>query len=98
MRRKDREITDIKEILDIVGKTQILHLGLFDEGYPYVVPLHYGYEYDDGKLIFYMHGGSCSSHKGNCGRIHCESEKNAEIKDIFCNNRTKILNYYQTYK
>ncbi len=56
MRRKDREITDINEILELVAKTDVLHLGLFDGDYPYVVPLHYGYESADGKLTFYMHG------------------------------------------
>ena len=56
MRRKDREITDINEILELVAKTDVLHLGLFDGDYPYIVPLHYGYEYADGTLTFYMHG------------------------------------------
>jgi nitroimidazol reductase NimA-like FMN-containing flavoprotein (pyridoxamine 5'-phosphate oxidase superfamily) len=56
MRRKDREVTDINEILKIVDKAKILHLGLFDGEYPYIVPLHYGYEYKNGNLIFYMHG------------------------------------------
>lgn len=55
MRRKDREVTDISDILRIVEEAKILHLGLFDSDYPYIVPLHYGYEYLDGKLIFYMH-------------------------------------------
>jgi len=55
MRRIDREVTDINEILKIVDKAKILHLGLFDTEYPYIVPLHYGYEYKDGNLIFYMH-------------------------------------------
>lgn len=53
MRRRDREVTDIDEILRIVDKAKILHLGLFDTDYPYIVPLHYGYEYRDGNLIFY---------------------------------------------
>lgn len=55
MRRTDREVTDINEILQIVNKAKILHLGLFDAEYPYIVPLHYGYEYKDGNLIFYIH-------------------------------------------
>ena len=55
MRRKDREVTEIDEILRIIDKAKILHLGLFDADYPYVVPLHYGYEYADGDLVFYMH-------------------------------------------
>ncbi len=55
MRRKDREVTDITDILRIVREAKILHLALFDTGYPYIVPLHYGYEVLDGKLVFYMH-------------------------------------------
>ena len=55
MRRKDREIVEISEILKIIDKADVLHLGLFDDGYPYIVPLHYGYEYQDGRLVFYMH-------------------------------------------
>lgn len=56
MRRKDREVTDREEILKIIEKAKILHLGLMDEEYPYVVPLHYGYEWKDGIWTFYMHG------------------------------------------
>ena len=55
MRRKDREITDIQQILSIIDKAKILRLGLFDRDYPYVVPLHYGYEYSENRLVFYMH-------------------------------------------
>ena len=55
MRRKDREVTNIIEILQIVEKAKVLHLALFDADYPYIVPLHYGYEYTEGILIFYMH-------------------------------------------
>jgi len=58
VRRKDREVKDIHEILQIVRQAKILHLGLFDGEYPYIVPLHYGYEYsqDRHELRFFMHG------------------------------------------
>lgn len=52
MRRKDREVTDINEILDIVEQAKVLHLGMLDGEYPYVVAMHYGYEYADGALTF----------------------------------------------
>ena len=55
MRRKDREITRIEDILSIVDRAKVLRLGLFDDNFPYIVPLHFGYEYAEGKLIFYMH-------------------------------------------
>lgn len=55
MRRKDREITDLAEIEKIIRKARVLHLGLLDGDAPYVVPLHYGYILETGKLTFYMH-------------------------------------------
>ena len=58
MRRKDREITDPAQIQDILAGAKILHLGLFDTQYLYVVPLHYGYQYDGTEIIFYIHGAA----------------------------------------
>ena len=58
MRRKDREITDMQQILSIVDRCKILRLGLFDRDYPYVVPLHYGYEFFENRLVFYMHSAT----------------------------------------
>ena len=45
-----------------------MHLGLFDEGYPYVVPLHYGYIFDGGKLVFYVHCAN-EGHKLECKKM-----------------------------
>ncbi|MCR5825321.1 MAG: pyridoxamine 5'-phosphate oxidase family protein [Oscillospiraceae bacterium] len=56
MRRKDREITDLAAIEEILRAARIVHLGLVDGTMPYVVPLHYGYTLADGKLTLYMHG------------------------------------------
>lgn len=58
MRRKDREIKEISEVLDIVERSKVLRMGLFDGEYPYIVPLHYGYEYKNGVLVFYVHGAT----------------------------------------
>lgn len=58
MTRREREVTDINEILDIINQAKVLHLGLSDEGWPYVVPMNFGYEYTDGKLVFYLHGAN----------------------------------------
>ena len=55
MRRKDREITDIGEIERIISQSEILHLAMLDGDYPYLVPLHFGYERREGKFVFYMH-------------------------------------------
>ena len=43
MRRKDRLVTASAKIERILMATRIVHLGLVDDGRPYVVPLHYCY-------------------------------------------------------
>lgn len=59
MTRREREITDRAEILDILDRCSILHLGLVDGDEPYVVPMNYGYTMDeDGHLTFYLHGAT----------------------------------------
>ena len=56
MRRQDRMVTNIDEIKGILSSTRIIHLGLMDGDYPYVVPLHFGYEFIAEALHIYVHG------------------------------------------
>jgi nitroimidazol reductase NimA-like FMN-containing flavoprotein (pyridoxamine 5'-phosphate oxidase superfamily) len=58
MRRKDREITDLKEIIRIIDKCDIIRLGLSDEGIPYIVPLNFAYEAREEPIIFYFHSAT----------------------------------------
>ena len=55
MRRKDREITDPGEIRAILERARVLHLGLNAEEEPYVVPMHYGFSLEDGRLTLCVH-------------------------------------------
>lgn len=55
MRRKDREVCDIKEIEEIISQCKTCHVAMVDNGEPYVVPLSYGYEISDKVLILYLH-------------------------------------------
>ena len=55
MRRADRELTDVADIKRILAEAKVLHLGLVDDGRPYVVPLHYGYTLENGVLTLYLH-------------------------------------------
>ncbi|MBQ3151275.1 MAG: pyridoxamine 5'-phosphate oxidase family protein [Clostridia bacterium] len=56
MTRREREVTDINEIIRILDKSKVLHLGLVDGDEPYVVPMNYGYIMENGKLTVYLHG------------------------------------------
>jgi nitroimidazol reductase NimA-like FMN-containing flavoprotein (pyridoxamine 5'-phosphate oxidase superfamily) len=55
MRRKDREINGIEEKLRIIDKCKVLRLGMADNNRPYVVPLNFGYVYEDQVLNLYFH-------------------------------------------
>ncbi len=56
MTRREREITDIEEIIGILDRAKIVHVGMVDGDRPYVVPMNYGYTLIDGKLTLYLHG------------------------------------------
>lgn len=55
MNRKDREVTDLQEIIEIINSCDTLRLGIHNGEYPYVVPLSFGFEAVDDKFIFYTH-------------------------------------------
>ena len=55
MTKRERQVTDEKQILEILDKGKVLQLGLSVNDEPYVVPLNYGYTYENGKLVLYMH-------------------------------------------
>ena len=58
MRRKDREITDVDEMINIMKKCDTCAIALNDEetGFPYIVPLNFGMEVKDGQVFLYFHG------------------------------------------
>jgi uncharacterized protein len=47
MRRADKEITDTGELHRILDEALVLHLGMVDDGRPYVVPLNFAREGDE---------------------------------------------------
>lgn len=55
MRRKDREVTDVAQLKEILGLCKTSHMAMVDEGKPYVVPLNFGYEEVGGTFTFYFH-------------------------------------------
>ena len=56
MRRLDRNIERIEDILSVLDHSKICHLAMVGkENQPYVVPLNFGYEYKRNQLSLYMH-------------------------------------------
>lgn len=58
MRRSDREIKDFEEIVEVIKKCEICRLALNDEEYPYILPLNFGMQLENGKIVFYFHGAT----------------------------------------
>jgi hypothetical protein len=55
MRRKDKEINDINEILKVMEDSKIMHLGVCENDQPYVVPLNFAFQYKDNTIRIYFH-------------------------------------------
>ena len=59
MRRSDREVTDIREILTFLDECRVMRLAMQDKnGVLYLVPLHYGYAYESKTLTLYFHAAT----------------------------------------
>jgi nitroimidazol reductase NimA-like FMN-containing flavoprotein (pyridoxamine 5'-phosphate oxidase superfamily) len=56
MRRKEKEIVDINEKLKIIAKCKVCRLAMADDNQPYIIPLNFGYAYENDILILYFHG------------------------------------------
>ncbi len=58
MRRSDREIKEPDKIIEVMKKCDVCRLALNDEGYPYILPLNFGFRVEDGKVVLYFHGAT----------------------------------------
>ena len=56
MRRTDREITDLAAIQKFIQQESIIRIAFYDEGDIYIVPVNYGYLFENDKHAFYFHG------------------------------------------
>ncbi len=56
MRRKDREVTDLTKICEIMKRCDCCRVGFCDEGQVYIVPLNFGYIQKEGNFVLYFHG------------------------------------------
>lgn len=54
MRQSKRQVTDKATICAMLDAIDTIHVAMHDEPFPYVVPLNFGYDWED-KLVFYFH-------------------------------------------
>lgn len=55
MRRSDREIKDLKEIMNVIQQCDTCRVGLMDGKVPYIVPLNFGVREENGRITLYFH-------------------------------------------
>ncbi|MBQ9891145.1 MAG: pyridoxamine 5'-phosphate oxidase family protein [Firmicutes bacterium] len=57
MRRKDLEVTGKENIEAIFKRCRSLRLGMIADGKPYIIPMVFGYSWDEDGLFIYLHSG-----------------------------------------
>ncbi|MDE6407697.1 MAG: pyridoxamine 5'-phosphate oxidase family protein [Anaeroplasmataceae bacterium] len=55
MNRKDREVKDVNDSVSILKRCNTIRLGLMNQDNPYVVPVSFGLDVVDNKIIIYFH-------------------------------------------
>lgn len=59
MRRKDREVTDPAEIVNILSRCEVLRIAINTDNAPYLLPVNFGMEPDG--MTFYIHGAAAGT-------------------------------------
>lgn len=58
MRRKDREITDPAKLQAIMDACKVCRIAMQDHNGLYLVPLNFGYAYEQGKYTLFFHSAA----------------------------------------
>lgn len=96
MIRSEREVTDPKLICEMLKLFDTLHLGLHDtDGYPYVVPLSFGFEMTEDELLIYTHF-SKKGHKLDLMRL--DPHVCAEFSEFYDFPDHKYKGHYHDYR
>ena len=94
MRRDDREVSNINDINDILSRCDTIRIGMNGGDYPYVIPMTFGSELIDGKIVAYFHS-ACGGRKwdilNNDNRVcveadlyyRVEKKENGEVTAIY---------------
>ena len=72
MRRSDRAVTDPAQIRAFLEHEQILRIGFYDAGEIYIVPVNYGFLWENDRCTFYFHGAKA-------GRKYALALNNPEV-------------------
>ncbi len=95
MRRNDREVKDKALIEQFIAKEQIIRIAFYDNGDLYIVPLNYGFIYENDKYVFYFHGAKAGrkfelSKSSPMVGFEIDGEYELLQADVACKNSAKF--------
>ncbi len=97
MRRKDREVTDFLKITDIIGRCDVLRLGLADGDFPYIVPVNFAYEIYGEQLVFYIHGAKAGRKYELLSALKlCSFEMDIPEQTVISDSKNSVTMYYES--
>ena len=79
MRKPEREVKNADEAIDILDRCETIRIGLYGPDYPYVVPMSFGYEFQNDQLDIYVHGAK----EGLKHELIAQNNKVCAEADIF---------------
>lgn len=90
MRRKEREVTDLKRMKEIMEACRVCHLGMADGKSVYIVPLNFGFFEKNGHFTLYFHGAKEGRkvdliQKNQYAGFQMETGYELKCADIACN-------------
>jgi nitroimidazol reductase NimA-like FMN-containing flavoprotein (pyridoxamine 5'-phosphate oxidase superfamily) len=81
MRRKDKEIINVEDKMKIIDQCKVCRLGLSENDKPYVIPLNYGYSFENNILTLFFHGAK----EGR--KVDIIKNNNQACFEIDCDNK-----------
>lgn len=89
MRRSDREITNIGEIMKIMDECDSCTLALYSQDYPYIIPMNFGYTYTGETLNLYFHSASAGTKlelikQNNKAAFAMDTGHHLMLEDVSC--------------
>lgn len=97
MRRNDREITDFEEIVTVIEHCDVCRLALNNGTYPYILPLNFGMQVEDGTIVLYFHGATEGTKYDLIAKDnHVSFEMDCSHKLVMDENKGSCTMYYES--
>ena len=85
MRRAEREVTQLGQMLEIMERCDCCRLGLGDGDSVYIVPLNFGWKETAGKITLFFHGAEAGKKMERLNALpRAGFEMDADDRAFFC--------------